>query len=444
MFTKDVLQEMSSTLANVPIVGYIKQEDDGSEDFDNHKTKIVIKDGKVDVAYLGHAYGFIPEKNNAKFEIRSGKEWLTAEGYIWTKFRDSVSILLDGGGTKSQSMEIEVFDSYLDDQGRVNYTDARFSGLCILGDDVPPGMTGSTIEVFNKRIDLFSQVQEMIADFSKLEEGNKLLVENEDLKENEDFAKGSKKNADAGADVKDAKDVKDTDVKDSDPKDDPKEDVEPKDGDKDPKDDNKDPKDSKKDKKSKKANFAISHEETRNQLRELIRTEVADKDSYIYICQIFDTYAVAQIEDYSEETGFKAKHVMYEYTKDNDSVSLGASKEVVPTFLTKEEMAKIDSGREELKQIKEKLSMYENAEKEAKVSEFEEVLGDKADDIRAKFSEMSIDEVEKEVGFSCFQISQNEKEASKGVVVEAVSFSDNGVDAASKEYGSLGAYFRKK
>lgn len=434
---------MSSTLANVPIVGYIKQEDDGSEDFDNHKTKIVIKDGKVDVAYLGHAYGFIPEKNNAKFEIRSGKEWLTAEGYIWTKFRDSVSILLDGGGTKSQSMEIEVFDSYLDDQGRVNYTDARFSGLCILGDDVPPGMTGSTIEVFNKRIDLFSQVQEMIADFSKLEEGNKLPVENEDLKENEDFAKGSKKNADAGADVKDAKDVKDTDVKDADPKDDPKKTVDPKE-DIEPKDGDKDSKDSKKGKKSKKENFAISHDEIRTQLSSIVKSKYDDDETYVYIWQVFDTYAIAQIEEYSKESGYTTTHLMCEYTKENDVVSIGETKVVIPTFLTKEEMEKVENSREELKQIKEKLSMYENAEKEAKVLEFEEVLGDKADDIRAKFSEMSIDEVEKEVGFSCFQISQNEKEASKGVVVEAVSFSDNGVDAASKEYGSLGAYFRKK
>lgn len=166
IFSHDVLESMISTLANIPILGYVGVNDEKNEDFRGHEKRLSIDDGKFKVSFETHAYGFVPVDNNAHFETTGGKEWLVTDGYLWTRFVDAMELFDESNGSKGQSMEISDADGYTDDRGRVVFTNATFTGLCILGDDVPPAMTGSTISTVFSKEDFKSTFEEMLAEFS--------------------------------------------------------------------------------------------------------------------------------------------------------------------------------------------------------------------------------------------------------------------------------------
>ena len=156
--------------AYVPIVGCVKESEDNLYDFSGHEERIIIQNDGIEFQYLGVPFGFIPEEHNARIEIREGKEWLVAEGYLWSKFNQSIEIFENSNGRKSQSMEIEDIVGYVDDEGLLHIEDAIFSALCILGDDVAPAMAGSTIEFFSKdsKDSKFKRyMKEMILEFSQ-------------------------------------------------------------------------------------------------------------------------------------------------------------------------------------------------------------------------------------------------------------------------------------
>lgn len=166
IFSHDVLESMIPTLANIPILGYVGVNDEENEDFRGHEKRLSIDDGKFKVSFETHAYGFVPVDNNAHFETTGGKEWLVTDGYLWTRFVDAMELFDESNGSKGQSMEISDADGYTDDRGRVVFTNATFTGLCILGDDVPPAMTGSTISTVFSKEDFKSTFEEMLAEFS--------------------------------------------------------------------------------------------------------------------------------------------------------------------------------------------------------------------------------------------------------------------------------------
>lgn len=166
IFSHDILESMIPTLANIPILGYVGVNDEKNEDFRGHEKRLSIDDGKFKVSFETHAYGFVPVDNNAHFETTGGKEWLVTDGYLWTRFVDAMELFDKSNGSKGQSMEISDADGYTDDRGRVVFTNATFTGLCILGDDVPPAMTGSTISTVFSKEDFKSTFEEMLAEFS--------------------------------------------------------------------------------------------------------------------------------------------------------------------------------------------------------------------------------------------------------------------------------------
>lgn len=166
-FSLEALVYLSKSLAHVPIVGRIKEGEEGIYDFSGHEEKITITTDGVDFEYIGVPFGFIPEDHNAHIEIRDGKQWLVAEGFLWTKFNQSMDIFENSNGKKSQSMEIEDISGYVDDEGILHIEEAVFSALCILGNDAAPAMTGSTIEYFSTKHTFKDYVKEMALEFSK-------------------------------------------------------------------------------------------------------------------------------------------------------------------------------------------------------------------------------------------------------------------------------------
>ena len=166
-FSLESLIHLAQSLAHVPIVGCIKEGEESIYDFSGHEEKITITSDGVDFEYIGVPFGFIPEDHNAHIEIREGKQWLVAEGFLWTKFNQSIDIFDSNNGKKSQSMEIEDVLGYVDDEGVLHIEEAVFSALCILGNDVAPAMTGSTIEYFSTKHTFKDYVKEMALEFSK-------------------------------------------------------------------------------------------------------------------------------------------------------------------------------------------------------------------------------------------------------------------------------------
>ena len=166
-FSLESLVHLADSLAHVPIVGYIKEGEESIYDFSGHEEKITITTDGIDFEYIGVPFGFIPEDHNAHIEIRDGKQWLVAEGFLWTKFNQSIDIFENNNGKKSQSMEIEDVLGYVDDEGVLHIEEAVFSALCILGNDVAPAMTGSTIEYFSTKHTFKDYVKEMALEFSK-------------------------------------------------------------------------------------------------------------------------------------------------------------------------------------------------------------------------------------------------------------------------------------
>lgn len=164
-FSRESLLKLSETLPYTPIVGYVKKDENG-EDFLGHEREITIDRDGMTIEYLGVPYGFVPENPNEKIELREGKEWLTTEGYLWTKFDKTLNIFDNANGRKSQSMEIEALDGYTDENGVYNIEDSVFSALCILGEGVRPAMQGSTIEFFEAD-SLRSEIANMFKEFTE-------------------------------------------------------------------------------------------------------------------------------------------------------------------------------------------------------------------------------------------------------------------------------------
>ena len=164
-FSRESLLQLSETLPYTPIVGYVKKDENG-EDFLGHEREITIDRDGMTIEYLGVPYGFVPENPNEKIELREGKEWLTTEGYLWTKFDKALNIFDNANGRKSQSMEIEALDGYTDDNGVYNIENSVFSALCILGEGVRPAMQGSTIEFFEAD-SLRSEIANMLKEFTE-------------------------------------------------------------------------------------------------------------------------------------------------------------------------------------------------------------------------------------------------------------------------------------
>lgn len=175
IFSREVLENMIPSLSHIPILGLISEKDNGDKDFRGHEKNLSLEDGKFKIKFNTHAYGFIPENNNAHFETTGGKEWLVTDGYLWTRFIDAMELFNDASGSKGQSMEVGDVEGYTDNRGRLVFTNAVFTGLCILGDDVPPAMTGSTVSTVFSKQDFKSSFEEMLAEFTA-EKGEKALA----------------------------------------------------------------------------------------------------------------------------------------------------------------------------------------------------------------------------------------------------------------------------
>lgn len=142
----DVVDGAKETISNIPILAYIKRDDDGEAiDFDQHNviTKIVQTDSGHDVKqfYLERPIGVIPETNNYRIEEIDGMNHVVVDGYVWKTYSNEGYDLITDSGEKGVSMEIYVEDGSKNKRtGVYEITDYSYLGVTVLGDDVAPAM----------------------------------------------------------------------------------------------------------------------------------------------------------------------------------------------------------------------------------------------------------------------------------------------------------------
>lgn len=489
-FEKETLESMVSTLPYIPIVGYIEEDKDGNEDFSDHRQELVIMENGIKMRYRGHAYGFIPQEPNAAFEFRDGKEWLTADGYIWTKFTDVTDIFTNSSGKKSQSMEIEDVEGTVDEAGRLVITHGSFSALCILGDNVPPAMKGSTVEYYTKHDEktLKEELAHMILEFSK--ERSDLQLK--DLKEQEVFEEQGNEPSESNdvqedqtsetvdslseSTEKEEADKEDEKVEDSDSEEEENsnesdesfnskpvpveeesgeteesKESEESDHESDEPEDSKESEEEFSESKSEldqetglfmHKEFKISYENISHQIEAILENDGKTH----YVIETYDNNFIAQTWNLNEDNGvYEYKYIKGHYDVKDGNVSIHKTEDVFPEFLTKQELQAIEINRamytkleEEVRELKEYKQSHELTQKEELLKEFSSLDDKVLESIRDKFNELSTEEVQKELAFELYKTNadkeKNKKQTSSPVRVSKFTQKE------TCEYGDLAKY----
>lgn len=153
-FSLDAIKKAEPTIKNIPILAYIKQDEDGEVDFDEHNmiTKLTeTEDGlKLTTYYLEQPIGLIPESTEIEYVEQDGRTYLQVTGYIWKRYSNEAYDIINECEEKGTSMEIEVFSGAKDDEdGFYDITDYGFLGITCLSDNVAPGMFNTTIKKYS-------------------------------------------------------------------------------------------------------------------------------------------------------------------------------------------------------------------------------------------------------------------------------------------------------
>ena len=478
IFSKELLESMIPSLANIPVLGYIIENNEKEKDFKGHEERLIIEDGSFDIKYFGRAYGVVPQENNAKFEwqyCEDGveREFLTVEGLLWKKFDDVEEIFNRDGNAKSQSMELELdsVKGYVNDNGVFVFTSAKFEGLCILGENVTPAMISSRVERFSTN-SLKEDMSEMLAEFNTkfslvesmkgcenventeinneqtpVTETEETVVTTEETPVEEtqtEFEAEETSTEETEADTEGATPTtEDTNFADS--KDEEKEeddvDAEIKEDDKEEEEDFEKKNHSTEDKFTRV--FELSHDDIRSSLYGSIDNHMANAghgEGWYWIASVFESSFIAE---------GNGKMFKVSYSKENDVVSLGAIEEIFAMYLNASEKSAIEESRtnfsalsDEVKELREFKSAIELNEKEIKLSQYSTILSEEEyKSIKANLSSFSMTDIEKEIGFMLLKknhfSAQSEGEASSNRVLA------NSTSTVSNPYGSLASYFQK-
>ena len=143
---REAIDDAEPTLKNIPILAYIKRDEDGEAiDFDQHNviTKIVQGENGSELKefYLEKPIGVIPETNEYAIEEIDGVEHVTCIGYIWKTYSNEGYDLISESGEKGVSMEISVEEGNKDKKtGLYHINKYSYLGVTALSDSITPAM----------------------------------------------------------------------------------------------------------------------------------------------------------------------------------------------------------------------------------------------------------------------------------------------------------------
>lgn len=165
----DISEEvyLNSNVLGVPIVANFIPE---KNDFGGHDIRVVNGKEDMDIFPATIPFGFVPESAKQWFteEMVCGKKrrcfW--TECLIW-KRQFGFQKIADVKVVK-HSMEIDVSDYTIDNEGYCVVNKMQFEALCLLGSDVEPCFENSRLELFSKaftKSDFDKQFKEMMSQY---------------------------------------------------------------------------------------------------------------------------------------------------------------------------------------------------------------------------------------------------------------------------------------
>lgn len=190
-FSKEAIQSAEKSLSNIPILGYIKYDnEDNALDFDGHNiiTNIVKDENgfSVERKYLEQPIGVIPESNNITYETYNDKEYLCCEGYIWKSYANEGYGLIMSSDEKSISMEIKVLEGDMDNKTKIfDISSFEFLGVTVLGDDVNPGIEDANLTKCFSMNNYKLAIQEICKEIFSMKGESKVDVVEKDTVEEE-------------------------------------------------------------------------------------------------------------------------------------------------------------------------------------------------------------------------------------------------------------------
>ena len=184
-FSLENIKKAESTLRNIPILAYIKRDEDGeAQDFDQHNMiqRVVETDEGYDLVttYLERPIGVIPTETEITYEVMDGRTYLCATGYIWKRYANEGFDILMQSEQKGTSMEIEIYNGKKDKvDGLYDIMDYGFLGVTCLGDDVESGMFNTTITKYTTSKSYKRELEDIYKEIFNLENGKEDIMTNE-------------------------------------------------------------------------------------------------------------------------------------------------------------------------------------------------------------------------------------------------------------------------
>ena len=176
-FSLDNIKKAEKSLRNIPILAYIKRDENGeAQDFDQHNMiqRVVETDDGYDLVttYLEKPIGVIPTETEITYEEMDGRTYLCATGYIWKRYANEGFDILMQSDQKGTSMEIEIYEGRKDKlDGLYDITDYSFLGVTCLGDDVESGMYDTTITKYAASKSYKKELADIYKEIFTLENG---------------------------------------------------------------------------------------------------------------------------------------------------------------------------------------------------------------------------------------------------------------------------------
>ena len=176
-FSLDNIKKAEKSLRNIPILAYIKRDENGkAQDFDQHNMiqRVVETDDGYDLVttYLEKPIGVIPTETEITYEEMDGRTYLCATGYIWKRYANEGFDILMQSDQKGTSMEIEIYEGRKDKlDGLYDITDYSFLGVTCLGDDIESGMYDTTITKYAASKSYKKELADIYKEIFTLENG---------------------------------------------------------------------------------------------------------------------------------------------------------------------------------------------------------------------------------------------------------------------------------
>lgn len=159
-FSTKVINDAKDTFANIPVlanvVKYTDENGDEHFDYNGHDAHIeedAFNEGEYRLIYDEKVVGTVPESNN--FEIvhdaETDKDYAYVDAYIYREYGNyAADILEEKGGITDVSAEIYTDEISYDANAQVIVVNKmRMAGITLLGDDVNPAMKGANASVFS-------------------------------------------------------------------------------------------------------------------------------------------------------------------------------------------------------------------------------------------------------------------------------------------------------